>query len=168
MDNIELSLNTLSGDVRDALLTHLRELPEVWAKLPEVKQQEKIDAVENMASDLVRRAVALVAASGFDTLPVKLLDFGVKGGTIKGKFESRALADHVLKLADHENVGAVLVLADVSDYLGQRAPAKPDPDEPTMFAEEPNAVEEEGEADDELGDIPDGFDRRGEAQTAAS
>lgn len=166
--DIELAIETLSGDVRDALLTHVRAMEDPWSKLPEAKQQEKIDAVEAMAQDLVRRAVAIVAASGFDTLHITIKDFGVKGGGIKGKFEAPALSGNVLALADHENARAVLVLADPGDYMGERAPAEPDPDEPALFDQ--TEAGETGPGDNDTDDlaIPPELERRrkkGNAET---
>lgn len=166
-ETIELKIETLSGDIRDALLTHVRAMEDPWSKLPEARQQDKIDAIAKMADDLVRRAVGMVAASGFDTLHIIIKDFAVKGGAVKGKFETSAISGNLIALADHENTRAVIVLADPGEYMGETAPARPDPEEPELPIGEPDGPGD-GYGDD-LGDIPAPLDRRkGNAQPEAT
>lgn len=124
---------TLSGDLRDALLTHLRQLPKVWAKLSEREQSDIIYSVERLAEDYIRQAVAIIARRGFDVVPVVVKDIAIKGGELKGKFTAHAREDTILPLADHQEKGAVMVLTDVSDFIGERAPAKADPDQRSIL-----------------------------------
>lgn len=123
---------TLSGDVRDVVLTHIKALKKPWAKMSEADQVGTIDAIERMAEDIVRRAVSIIARRGFDCIPIKIADFTVKGGAIKGKFEAIVTESNVVSLADHQAHSAVMVLTDMSDFMGEKGEAKADPDEPNL------------------------------------
>ena len=131
---VDLGLGTLAGDFRDSILTHIRAMPVVWQKLGEVKQQEKIDAIEKLA-DMVRRGTALIARSGFDAVPV-IGKFGVNGREVKGQFEAVFSESNIIALADHQGANALIVLADHTEFSGERETATPDPDEPQMPLDE--------------------------------
>lgn len=136
-DATDVALETLAGDIRDTLLTHVRSMQDPWSKLSEQKQQERIFAIESAARSLVRRAAFIIAGNGFDSIQVTLKDFAVKDGVIKGKFETVARQDTLVAVAGHANLPALIVLADAEDYMGQRAPARPDPDQPDIPLENP-------------------------------
>lgn len=128
----EADLATLTGDIRDMVLTHIRSMGDPWAKMGEAAQGEKIDAVERMAEDVVRRCTQLIARNGFDHVPIIISDFVVKGGEIKGKFEAMRTEAGMVALGDHQGRAALIILADHTAYFGERAPAEVDPDQPLM------------------------------------
>lgn len=145
IEHDELTAETLSGDLRDVMLTHVRAMENPWSKLSEKDQQEKIDVIEKACADVVRRAVKTIAGRGFDKLEVTLTDFSVKGGEIKGKFKRQVSENAVIQLADHENEIAMIVLASAADFIGEKEAAKADPDQTELD------VNESGDA----GDAPD-------------
>jgi hypothetical protein len=55
----------------------------------------------------------------------------VKDG-IKLELEVSSLVENIHALAEHGNGSAVLVLAEPSVYMGERAPAKADKDQPDL------------------------------------
>lgn len=158
---MDLAEETLSGDLRDAMLTHVRSMETPWSKLSQRDQEDRIDAIERGCSDLVRRAVNIVARRGFDTIPVKIADFTVKGGAIKGKFEAIVTEPNVVALSDHQGHSAVIVLTDASDFIGESAPATADPDEPALPLDEEDDgddMQPVGEAMPDLPNAPVGED----------
>src|SRR5215813_11625258 len=54
---------TLSGDIRDALLLHVRSIKVPWAMLAEDEQQAVIDAITRTAEATVRRIANTIAAA---------------------------------------------------------------------------------------------------------
>ena len=122
---VDLGLGTLAGDFRDTILTHIRAMPVVWQKLGEAKQQEKIDAIEKLADDMVRRGTALIARNGFDAVPVMLGKFDVNGREVKGQFEAVFSESNIIALADHQGANALIVLADYTEFFGERETATP-------------------------------------------
>jgi hypothetical protein len=140
-DNIEIDpasiistaeANTLSGDIRDALLTHVRSIRVPWAMLAEDEQQATIDAISRSAEHAVRQAVAVIAQAGAPHVHCKISKWTVKSGDLKLELSVTPLVDNMIALAEHGSRGAVLVLADSADFIGERAPAKADKDQPDL------------------------------------
>ena len=133
LDNaVTLAEETLTGDVRDVLLTHIRTMQDPWSKMSEEAQQDKIDAIEACAEDVVRRAVAIISRRGFEVIHVNIADFTVKGGEVKGKFGALVSEQNVVSLSDHQGKSALIVLTDYSDFFGEKAPAVADADQPDL------------------------------------
>lgn len=153
-DAIKFAEETLSGDLRNTLLTHVRAMETPWSKLSESAQRDKIYAIERVAEDCVRQAVAIIARRGFDIIPVKIADFQVKGGTVKGKFEAIVTEANVVALSDHQAQSAIIVLTDAADFIGEKEEAKADPDEPGLpLNDSLDEVEDDEEEDDGVGDF---------------
>lgn len=128
-----IALETLTGDLRDALLTHLRAMETPWTLLPEKKQQEKIDAITRMAEELARRSTELIAAKGFDHVLAKIGKLTIsEKGSVASAIECAKSEENVVNLMARQNAYAVLILCDPADYFGERAAAKPDPDQPEL------------------------------------
>lgn len=123
---------TLFGDVRDVILSQVRTMEDPWSKLSEDAQMARIDNAARTAEFVVRQAVGLVAKAGFPHMPVLVKDFTVKGGLVKGKFETGVNDSSVLLLSENQEARAVLVLADPDRFMGEAAAAKPDADAPEL------------------------------------
>jgi len=148
MNNIEIDsdtvlaaaeADTLSGDIRDALLTHLRAIRVPWAMLSEEEQAEHIAAISNTAEHAVRRIVGLVAGGGMPAVIGTISKFTVKND-IKVEFLVSSLVANICALAEHGKASAVLVLSSAADFIGEHAPAKPDPNQPDLPMQEGKAA----------------------------
>jgi hypothetical protein len=123
--------DTLSGDIRDALLTHVRAIRVPWAMLSEDEQQDTITAISHTAEAAVRRIAGVIAAQEMPHVVGTVNKFVVKND-VKVEFLVSSVCANIIALAEHGKTAAVLVLADASDFIGERAPAKPDPDQKSM------------------------------------
>jgi hypothetical protein len=132
-------VETLSGDIRDALLTHLRAIKVPWAMLAEDEQQDHITAVQLTAEHAVRRIVGLVAGGGMPAVVGTIKKFTVSDA-IKVEFSVTSLVANICALAEHGKTQAVLVLSNASEFIGEHAPAKPDPDQPDLPMQEGKAA----------------------------
>ena len=135
-EHLDLQVETLSGDIRDSLLTHLRDMKSGWAMMGERDQRAKIGIVERAAEDLVRKVVNLVSGTQYPEIeatvgPVKL-DKGVEI-----KLATVDTVENITALAKHGKARAVLVLFYPKIFYGEGDPAEVDPDEPTMDMPEP-------------------------------
>lgn len=126
----DLTVETLTGDIRDFLLGHLRDMQKPWAQMSERDQNDVIWAATNAASSMIFKAVNLIAAHGFDKVHVQVGKFTVKDGQIKAEFTTNATDASLISIRHAGS--AVLVLADPAVFEGQRDAAKADPDEPEM------------------------------------
>lgn len=122
---------TMMGDVRDAMLGHIRSMRVPWAMTAEDEQRDIIQSVTKAAENLVRKSVSVVAKRGMDSVVVVLGKWTV-GDLIDMKVTAQATVETIGKLASHGQSAAVLILSDPSVYFGERKPAKPDKDQPTL------------------------------------
>ena len=135
-EHLDLQVETLSGDIRDMLLMHLRDMKSGWSLMDERDQRAKIAIVERSAEDLVRRVVNLVSGTEYPEIeatvgPVKL-DKGVEI-----KLATTDTVENITALARHGKARAVLLLVDPAVFFGERAAARVDPDEPKMDRPDP-------------------------------
>lgn len=133
---LDLQVDTLTGDIRDVLLGHLRDMKVGWSMMGERDQRAKIGVMERAAEDLVRRVVNVVSGTQYPEIeatvgPVKL-DKGVEI-----KLATVDTVENITALAKHGKARAVLILVDPKIFYGEREPAKADPDEPSMDMPEP-------------------------------
>lgn len=126
-----IEVETLSGDMRDAMLTHVRSMKVPWAMLNEEEQAEKIDAIQRGCQDIVRRACAAISHRGFPHVTVAVGAIKIDKG-LEIKLGAAGTVDNITRLANHGKASAILVLAESADFFGERGPAKPDADQPEM------------------------------------
>lgn len=129
--NLVLASDTLMGDIRDAILDRLKAMPKPWTVMSENEQRDLIYGVENAAQNLIRQAALLMAANGYPTINGQ-----VESSTIKDDIKTvvRVSKTHGDRLALLDAAGhpCIIVIADIAQFLGERAPAEPDKDEPVL------------------------------------
>ncbi len=127
----KIEAGTLAGDIRDVVLTHFRSIKVPWSMLSEQEQADKIEAIEKLGRDVARRAVFQVAASDMPILHVTTGKWNV-AAAIELKLAAAATVGNITALAEHGQSAAVLVLVDPGAYMGERAKAKADKDQPDL------------------------------------
>lgn len=133
--DIDLDTSTLSGDLRAAVLNQIQQMSMVWAVMPEGEQVQLAHDIDGMCRHLVMKAVQLIAADGRRTIRGKLESAARKSGknpAIEGKLV--LLPDDELRHEFFDAVGlsVLVVVADVEEYMGERAPFRPEPDQPSL------------------------------------
>lgn len=126
----QMTVETLTGDFRDFLLGHLRDMKKPWAQMSEREQNDKIYAATNAARSAIGAAVNLIAAHGFEKVHVQVGKFTVKDGQIKAEFTTTATDESLISIRHAGS--AVLVLADPAVFEGEKSAAQADPDEPAL------------------------------------
>lgn len=135
--DLEFDPSTLTGDVRDVLLTHIRSIKVPWSMLSEEEQIDKIMAITECGKDVVRRVCHTIIKGGFPSVDVLIGPIKIDKD-IEVKIHASPIALNVELLAAHVKQNAVLILAESADYFGERAPAKPDKDQPDLPFEKPS------------------------------
>lgn len=130
-EGLSLEAETLVGDVRDTLLSHVRSIRVPWTMLGEDEQSDKINALTSCAQDLVRRSIAVVVDAGFPSLVVNVGSYKVDKG-VEVKILASPTVENITLLAQHGKGSAVLVLAEASAFFGERQSAKADKDQPDL------------------------------------
>ena len=122
---------TLSGDIRDMILSHIRAMTVPWAMLNEQEQGDKIYAASQAGEQLVRTCLQVIAKNKLPSVSVSIGAYKVDK-TLEIKVTAPPNVSNITLLAEHGNGGAMLILAEASDYFGERAPAKPKKDQPDL------------------------------------
>lgn len=117
---------TLRGDIRDLILSELKHVDCPWSKANEDEQQRRIDRSTDIADQVVRRAIDLIAARGLPALPIDVGKITVEGAECKGTFECYADDENLLRIRHLQGSRAMFVLASPSAYQGEKAPQVPD------------------------------------------
>lgn len=131
----EMEADTLSGDIRDALLTHVRSMEVGWRFLNESQQRDKIHAMTAAATNLVRQALNVIAATEHPHVIVEVGAIKIDKG-VEIKLGCAGTVDNITKLAEHSKHAAVLTLVSPEQFFGEKAEAKPDPDQPELPVDE--------------------------------
>ena len=130
-DEITFEGKTLSGDIRDMILMHLRDMKVPWSMLNEQEQGDKIYAAAQAGERVVRLCLQAVAKNKLPAISVTVGAYKVDKN-LEIKLGSAPSVSNITMMAEHGNGGALLILAEPSDYFGERAPAKPDKDQPPL------------------------------------
>jgi len=134
----KLNPNQLVQDIRDTLLRSLRENAErtPWPKMSEADQREAVENMEDIAMQLVRGTVEIVAQGKNDVVHAVLDKFTIKDGTVQ-IVASGLAEDNVLLTLNHAGKKAVkIVVADAEQFDKRRDPAQVMRDQPILFDDE--------------------------------
>lgn len=119
----QLDEATLSGDIRDFLLTWIRNMQKPFEQMSESDQRDLIDAVEGSARELVGGVISVVSGRGFEKAFVKLGKFSVGDG-IEAKLITDRSERNLLNFNDFAGRSAMLIFADPAEFDGARGPAR--------------------------------------------
>jgi hypothetical protein len=126
-----LNTDTLFGDLRDAILMRLKAMPKPWTVMSETEQYNMIAGVERATEHLISAAVHLIAANGHPVIRAKLDSLSCKDGIKAAVALSRHDAQRH-QLMDAVGKPVLLVVADPDAFMGAKAEAKPDPQQPPL------------------------------------
>jgi hypothetical protein len=131
---IELNTDTLSGDVRSAIMDKIRAADKSWSELDERQQEDIVRQINQTAEYLVREAVALIAANGMPVIRAMCTGCNhKKAGAIEAKVELSGSDEQRHELFDAVGSFVTIVVADHERYIGEQAPEPIDPDQPGLL-----------------------------------
>jgi hypothetical protein len=147
----ELGLETLKGDLRDALLSRFRMVKKPWEMLSEMEQRDVVNGMEMAAGHLVREAVRILTSHEFPHVVVKLSDMKVMGGDkgIECKISTTNISAHREALGDAVGDFVQVVMVDSAEFMGQRKEPEITPDQPEMDFGGEGETGDDGEGGDE-------------------
>lgn len=131
----DMQIDTLAGDLRDTLLIQFRDVNTAWSVMSEDKQRDFCHGIEIASRDLVRQAVRLLTDYRFPRCVVDLGELKIVGGDkarIEGKIVAANLPEYREVLGDHVNTKVLLLCIDSDTFMGEKEPAKVDPDQPDL------------------------------------
>lgn len=126
-------LDTLMGDMRDAMLQRIRTLKKPWAQMSEGEQYDCANGIELAAKDMIRKTVRLLNKFEWPHAVVELGEVKI-GGTkgIEAKITCSNIALNRNVLGEHVGTQIMLLMVDSDTFMAERAPARVDKDQPDL------------------------------------
>lgn len=131
MPELVIDALTVTGDVRDAILDRFRSMKKPYAQCSEEEQSNIILQATAIATNLVQEVVKIVAAAGRKCIVGDLEQVTIKDG-YKAVITLSKSSEYRHELADAQGSAVLLVVAGVEEFVGEKAPAKPDPDQHSL------------------------------------
>jgi len=128
MPELVIDALTVTGDVRDAILDRIRNLKKPYEQCSEEEQGDIIYGATAIATNLVREVVKIVAAAGRKCIVGDLEQVTIKDG-YKAVITLSKSSEYRHELADSQGKAVLVVVADMEEFVGEKAPAKPTPDQ---------------------------------------
>lgn len=165
---VELAKETLTGDLRDAMLQVIRDQKEVWSKLPELSQRGVVDNVTQRAEYLVAQAIRLIRAEGRKTIAGNLESVQIKDN-VKATVTFSKSDEQISDVYAAQGMAVLMVVSDKSEFTGERARPRVTPDQKNLL-EKDIPVADKGknipQAKDKEVKKPDAIPGGGAANTA--
>ena len=127
-----LARQTLTGDLRDAMLDALRNIPKSWKRMTQDEQREWIDIITRRDDALTANAVNIIAADGREVVTVEL-EKVERRDTIRGTFSCHWRPETWIALGAAQGGTIQIIPASVDPYSGEQSPANPDPDQLSLI-----------------------------------
>lgn len=155
----DLHLDTLMGDIRDAMLSRIRHMKTSWGLCTEAEQAEIANGLELAAKQLVRDVVRQLTAHEFPHAVVSLGEVKIGGSKgIEAKINCQNIELNRNVLGDHVGQMVQIVMIDSDKFMGERDPADIQPDQGDMFGTAPAYDSDEEEGDQRQLPKPEDFD----------
>lgn len=133
-DAPELNTDTLTGDVRSAILDKFRGTDMTWGMMPEQMQRTFSHEIDSLAKFLVREAVNLIATDGMPAINARCGEVKRrKDGDIEAKFSLKGDDEQRHDLFDATGFPIKVIVVEHERYIGERAPEPIDPDQPDLI-----------------------------------
>lgn len=137
-----------AGDaILRALVFECKSMPDVWQKLREFDQQQRIDRLRQVVDNAVRQAVVRIASSEFASIGVTVDSMAIKDDA-SAKVTVPRSTEAMHELADRVGKAALLVFADPEPYLEGMELVRAEAEQPGLPLEgddDGETVEEGGE-----------------------
>ena len=148
--NFTLNVTSLVSDIRDIFMSRRRMSTFLtpWPKMKEDDQQDEIVAITNLAEQVVRKCVDIIADNGFETIYATLDDVSLKTGKATLKIANIDDVSVLMALGAHIGKSVRIVVADDSDFDQARHAMEADVDQPVLPAVEEAAEENKVEPAD--------------------
>lgn len=116
-----LAAETLRGDIRDRILSEFKAIPKSWQTSSEDEQSRLINRARDIANDVVRQAIDIIAGKGLPALPILVGKIVVEKSACKGVFECHADDENLLRIRHLQGSRAMFVLASPDAFNGEQS-----------------------------------------------
>lgn len=132
VNTYDLTVETLAGDVRDALLGMIRDMKRPWPLLTEEEQREAINRMDSAAKHLVDAVFAAMTYFEFPRAVVELTDVKIKAKGVEAKITAANIEHNRNVLGDAVGDTILVLIADSEAFKGERGEPGVDADQPAL------------------------------------
>ncbi len=126
-----MTADSIGKDLLSALVTELKLLPAVWAKLPQKKQDDILDRLRARVESNVGMAVHMLAAQGRVTVVGDLDQITIKDG-VKAVVKFSPAAPSLHQLYEAAGKAVLVIVASGEDHTGGMDEVKGEADQRAM------------------------------------
>jgi hypothetical protein len=126
---IDLTAETLRGDIRDSLLGWFKAAPKAWPCMSEREQRDLADAADRYAYAVIKQAAEIIAAGERPCIVAKLVEYKEKDG-VEAKLKLASTGEVVGALHEACGKDVLIVTSGADEFLGQAGDAQIDADAP--------------------------------------
>ncbi|MDR0672888.1 MAG: cell division protein FtsK [Zoogloeaceae bacterium] len=111
-----MTADSIGKDILAALVAEIKLLPDVWVKIPQMKQDDVIDRLRARVETNIKMAVHLIAAEGRTAVPGGLEQITIKDG-VKAVVKFSGDADNLHELYEATGESVLVVVANPAESL---------------------------------------------------
>ena len=111
-----MTADSIGKDILAALVAEIKLLPDVWVKIPQMKQDDVIDRLRARVETNIKTAVHLIAAEGRTAVPGGLEQITIKDG-VKAVVKFSGEADNLHELYEATGESVLVVVANPAENL---------------------------------------------------
>lgn len=122
---VELTAETLRGDVRNSILDFIKAMPKSWAYMSEAERRDVANSLDRYSFTLVKEACTIIASKERPCVTATLVEYKEKGKGVEAKLKLSSTAEVVESLHGACSQDVLLVTSgfDVFNKEGEKAEA---------------------------------------------
>ena len=128
---LAMTSDTVGRDILLSLISEIKLLPDVWAKIPKAKQDDVIDRLRERVQTKIAMAVHLIASDNRTVVAGDIEQITIKDG-VKAVIKLSAHQASIHELYDSQNKAVLIVVATPDDHLGGMDEIKGESDQRAM------------------------------------
>jgi hypothetical protein len=123
-EEIDFTVEALSGDLGDALLDRYRNTQKPWAQHTQDEQRDIVCDFREVAENYIRKACRIIAGYDRRVITVKVANVGVKGGVIKATCICAKTQQTLVDLGMAEGDYVLIVVPNEEHFIGTKTKAE--------------------------------------------
>ncbi|MES2218371.1 MAG: hypothetical protein V4501_08160 [Pseudomonadota bacterium] len=144
-----MTAETVGVDLLSALVAEVKLLPDVWEKLPQLKQEDLIERLRNRVAENVKQAVHLISSANRITVSATLDSITISGGTKATlKIDMHNDPSSLQELFGSVKKPCLIIVAPPADHMGDMKEVKGDPNQPDIFEANYHVTDESDSSDE--------------------
>lgn len=128
---VEIASETMLGDLMHVVVDSVKSMPRTWQEMSEQQQDDYLAMIDKQCRAAIEQCVQIIASQGMVRMPVEIVQTTIKDG-VKVQVEL-VRAEQVVEMVEARTKYAMLVMANVNDFVGEEGKPKADKDQQDLL-----------------------------------